>query len=199
VSGQIRAPAVSPPAIEPTTEGLVDPGVFLDIAEMKDIFTTSHFVLATSPLRLTASYFIFQLNTCGYGPYLTSPLMTRWVSRLQLLLGLASAIILTSESHEIHDHTFYCLRFETPQSLGPGPRICIPQVHGGPVLPQALGSLFVAFYRVGVRVTLRLTVIFVSESHGARDHILLSQIRDFCFRPSPTTHRSTLYSLGLTV
>jgi hypothetical protein len=29
-------------------------------------FTANQFVLATSPLRLTTSNFIFQLNTCGY-------------------------------------------------------------------------------------------------------------------------------------
>jgi hypothetical protein len=34
-------------------------------------FTANQFVLATSPLRLTASNFIFQLNTCGYRPYVT--------------------------------------------------------------------------------------------------------------------------------
>jgi hypothetical protein len=35
-------------------------------------FTASQFVLATSPLRLTTSNFIFQLNACGYSPYVTS-------------------------------------------------------------------------------------------------------------------------------
>jgi hypothetical protein len=33
-------------------------------------FTANHFILATSPLRLTTSYFIFQLNTCCYRPCL---------------------------------------------------------------------------------------------------------------------------------
>jgi hypothetical protein len=58
----------------------------------------------TSPLRLTTSNFIFQLNTCGYSPYVTSSLMRGWVCRLQLLLVLASAVILRSESHGTHDH-----------------------------------------------------------------------------------------------
>jgi hypothetical protein len=33
-----------------------------------------------------------------------------------------------------------------PQPGGPGPLIYIPQEHGGPVMPQALGSLSVASY-----------------------------------------------------
>jgi hypothetical protein len=36
------------------------------------------------------------------------------------------------------------------------------------------------------------TVIFGSESRGTRDHILLSQIRDFCFLSPPTTPRATV-------
>jgi hypothetical protein len=28
--------------------------------------------LSDNPLRLTTSHFIFQLNTCGYSPYVTS-------------------------------------------------------------------------------------------------------------------------------
>jgi hypothetical protein len=33
-----------------------------------------------------------------------------------------------------------------PQPGGPGPRIYIPQEQGGPVIPQALDSLFVTSY-----------------------------------------------------
>jgi hypothetical protein len=67
-------------------------------------FTANLFVLATSPSRLTTSNLIFQLDTSGYSPYITSSLTRRWVCRLQLLLGLASAVILRSESRGIHDH-----------------------------------------------------------------------------------------------
>jgi hypothetical protein len=59
-------------------------------------FTVNRFVLATSPLRLTASNFIFQLNACGYSPYVTSSLTTGWVCRLQLLLVFASAYELSA-------------------------------------------------------------------------------------------------------
>jgi hypothetical protein len=67
-------------------------------------FTASSFVLATSPLRLTTSNSIFQLNTCSYSPYVTSSLTRGWACHLQLLLALASAVILRSDSRGTHDH-----------------------------------------------------------------------------------------------
>jgi hypothetical protein len=65
-------------------------------------FTANQFVLATSPLRLTTSKFIYQMNACGYSPYLTASLTRGWVCLLQLLLGLASAVILRSEFRGTH-------------------------------------------------------------------------------------------------
>jgi hypothetical protein len=38
-----------------------------------------------------------------------------------------------------------------PQTGGSGPRICIPQEQGGPVIPQAVGSLFVANIKIDLR------------------------------------------------
>jgi hypothetical protein len=58
----------------------------------------------------------FQLNTCGYSPYETFSLTRGRVCRLQLLLGLDSAVILGSESSRTHYH-FYCLRLWTPPNL----------------------------------------------------------------------------------
>jgi hypothetical protein len=52
----------------------------------------------------TTSIFIFQLNTCGYSPYVTSCLTRGWVCRLQLLMAPASAVVLRSESRGSHDH-----------------------------------------------------------------------------------------------
>jgi hypothetical protein len=46
----------------------------------------------------------FQLNACCHSPYTTCSLTRGWVCRLQLLLVLASAFIVRSESHRIHDH-----------------------------------------------------------------------------------------------
>jgi hypothetical protein len=34
-------------------------------------FTANQFILAPSPLRATISIFFFQLNACGYSPYVT--------------------------------------------------------------------------------------------------------------------------------
>jgi hypothetical protein len=67
-------------------------------------FTSNHFVLATSPLRPTTRIFLFQLKTCGCSPYVTSSLMKVLFFRLQLLLGLASPVILRSESRGTHNH-----------------------------------------------------------------------------------------------
>jgi hypothetical protein len=75
-------------------------------------FTANQFVSATSPLTLTTSNCIFQLNNCGYSPYVTSPLTRGWVYRLQLLLVLCSAVIPGPSPAGLMT-TFYCLRLET--------------------------------------------------------------------------------------
>jgi hypothetical protein len=89
-------------------------------------FTASQFVLVTDPLRLTTTNFIFQLITCGYSPYETSSLTRRWVWRLQLLLVLASAVILRFESVGLTT-IFYFSDMRLPQHEGPGPRFYIPR------------------------------------------------------------------------
>jgi hypothetical protein len=48
--------------------------------------------------------FIFQLNTWGYSPYVTSSLTRGCVCRLQLPVVLVSAVIHRSESGGTHDH-----------------------------------------------------------------------------------------------
>jgi hypothetical protein len=42
---------------------------------------------------------LFQLNICGHSPYVTSSLTRGWVCRLQLLLVLASAGLMTNFTH----------------------------------------------------------------------------------------------------
>jgi hypothetical protein len=81
--------------------------------------------LIDKPLEITTSNFIFQLNTCGYSPYVTSSLRRGWVYRLQLLLALASAVILTSEARGTHDQVVSDSRL--PQPGKPGSRIYVPQ------------------------------------------------------------------------
>jgi hypothetical protein len=58
--------------------------------------------LGAKPLRLTTSICFFQPNICGYSPYVTSSLTGRCVCPLQLLLDLAIAVILESESCGAH-------------------------------------------------------------------------------------------------
>jgi hypothetical protein len=74
--------------------------------------------LAPSPLRPTTRFF-FQLNTYGYIPYVTFSLTRGWVYRLQLLLVLASAvIILRSESRGTHDHILLSQIRDSPNLEG---------------------------------------------------------------------------------
>jgi hypothetical protein len=107
-------------------------------------FTANQFVLATSLLRLTTSNFSFQQNTCGYCPYVTSSLTRGWVCRLQLLLVLASAVILTSESRGTHDHILLSQIRDSPNLEGQIPVFISPRNRVAPLYPQAQGSLFVA-------------------------------------------------------
>jgi hypothetical protein len=79
-------------------------------------FTANHFVFATSPLRHTTNNFIFQLNTCGRSPYVTSSLTSVCVCRLPLLLVLVSAVILRSETSGIHDHILLSQIRDSPRS-----------------------------------------------------------------------------------
>jgi hypothetical protein len=102
------------------------------------------FRLCDNPLRLTTSNFIFQLNTCGYSPYVTSSLTRGWVWRLQLLLGLASTVILRFESRRIHDHILLSQIRNSPNLEGQVPIFISPSNRVVRSYPQALGSPFVA-------------------------------------------------------
>jgi hypothetical protein len=59
------------------------------------------------------SNFIFQLNTCGYSPYVTCSLTRGWVCRLQLLLS-SPAQSYSGPSPAGLITIFYCLWLETP-------------------------------------------------------------------------------------
>jgi hypothetical protein len=74
------------------------------LVQLKHVSVEWFSVLATGLLRLTTSNSIFQLNTCAYSPYVTSSLTRGSFCRLQLLLALASTVILRSESRWTHDH-----------------------------------------------------------------------------------------------
>jgi hypothetical protein len=95
--------------------------------------------------RFLFSVWKLRVSLCG------APSVTRgWVCNLlvQLLPGLARAVILGCKSRRTHDHILLS-HMRLPQTGVPGPRIYIPppprnrvdQLH-----PLALGSLFVASY-----------------------------------------------------
>jgi hypothetical protein len=60
--------------------------------------------------------------------------MRGWICCLQLLLVIASAVILRFESHGAHDHILLSHIRNFPKLEGPDPRIYIPQEQGGPVI-----------------------------------------------------------------
>jgi hypothetical protein len=109
--------------------------------------------LGVKPLETHDQKF-FQLNTCGYSPYVTSSLTRGCVCRLQLLLVFASAFILRSESRGTHDphDIFYRLKFETPQTWRTRSPYLYPQEQGDPVISPGTRFPFRRLLRlVGLR------------------------------------------------
>jgi hypothetical protein len=68
------------------------------------------------------------------------------VCRLQMLLVLASAVILGSESRGTRDHILQSQILDTPNLEGQVPIFMSPRNRVVQLYPQALSSLFVAFY-----------------------------------------------------
>jgi hypothetical protein len=101
-------------------------------------FTANQFVLTTSPLRTTASNFILRLNTCSYWPYATFSLTRGWICRLQLMLVLASAVIIRSESRGTHDHILLSQIRVSPNLEGQIPVFITPRNRVARLNPQAL-------------------------------------------------------------
>jgi hypothetical protein len=100
--------------------------------------------LGDMPLNTHGQIFVSQLNTCGHSLCVTSFLTRGWVFRLRLLLALASAVILRSESRGTHDHILLSQIVDSPNLEGQvrvfiSPRNRLPRLN-----PQALGSFFVA-------------------------------------------------------
>jgi hypothetical protein len=110
------------------------------------LHTASQFILATSPLRPMTRNFIFQLNTCSYSPYVTSSLMRGWVCHLQLLLGLANAVILRSDYRGYSWPNFTASDSRLPNLEGQVPIFICPRNSISWLYSQALGSCFVASY-----------------------------------------------------
>jgi hypothetical protein len=94
-------------------------------------------------------FFLLEISFRQLGVYyFVAPSLTRgrvcsllyncfWALPEQSLLGRSPAELTA---------IFYCLIWRLPQPGGSGSRIYIPQEQGGPVIPRALGSLFIASY-----------------------------------------------------
>jgi hypothetical protein len=98
---------------------------------------------------LLLEIFFRQLRVC----YFVAPsLMRGRVCNLLLLLVLASAVPLGSESRGTQDHIVLPQFLKLPQSGGPGPRIYIPQEQRGPDIPPGIEFPFRRFLQlVGLR------------------------------------------------
>jgi hypothetical protein len=71
----------------------------------------------------------------------TSSLTRGWVCRLQLLLALASAVILRSEFRGTHDHILLSQIRDPPNLEGQVPVFIFPRNRVAQLYPQAPGSL----------------------------------------------------------
>jgi hypothetical protein len=81
------------------------------------------------------------LNTCGHILSLTSSLTRGWVCRLQLLLMLASAVILRSHSRGTHDHILLSQIRDSPNVEIQVPVFISPRNRVAQLYPQAMSSL----------------------------------------------------------
>jgi hypothetical protein len=88
----------------------------------------------------------FQLNTCGYSPYVTSSLARVWICRLQLLLVFASTVILRSEFREVCDYILLSQNRNSHNLEGQVLVFISPRNRVARLYPEALGHLFIASY-----------------------------------------------------
>jgi hypothetical protein len=88
--------------------------------------------------------FFFQLKHCCHSPYVTALLTRKYVCYLQLLLTLASAVNLGSDSCGTHDHILLSQIGDSPNLEGQVPVFISPRNRVAQLYPQAPGSLFVA-------------------------------------------------------
>jgi hypothetical protein len=117
--------------------------------------------------------FFFQRHTYGYtsSRYVTSSLTRGRVCRLQLLLVLANAVNLGSESHRNHGHMLLSQFRDSPNLECQVPYLYPPKEQDGPVIPPGTGFHFPSSsLKIKVKVTLRLTVS-QSVSLGVETHL----------------------------
>jgi hypothetical protein len=102
-------------------------------------------VLVSSTHPELTTRFLLLSDSCGFVDVGRS-LWRERVCRLQLLLVLASAVILGSESRGTRDHILLSQIRVSPNLEGQIPVFIYPRNRVVQLYPQALGSLFVAFY-----------------------------------------------------
>jgi hypothetical protein len=84
-----------------------------------------------------------QLWVCWCGAL---SLTREWVCCLQLLLILASAVMLASKSPSTCDHILLCQIWDSPNLEDQVPIFISPRKRVAQLYPQALGSLFISSY-----------------------------------------------------
>jgi hypothetical protein len=116
-----------------------------------------------------------------------------------LLLGLAKAATLGSKSRRTFVGLILLSHLWLPQRRGPGPRIYLPQEHGGPVIPTVTGLPFVAFLRLAglpaVELPVSTRVLYNLVNNVLYIHQLLgcSNAKAFSWIPWPRWLRLPLY------
>jgi hypothetical protein len=98
------------------------------------------------PLETHDQHLFIQLNTCFHSPYVTSSLTRGWVRSLQLLLALASTVILRSDSRRIGDHISLSRIRDSPNLEGHVLVFISPRKRVTQLYPQALRSLLIVSY-----------------------------------------------------
>jgi hypothetical protein len=122
-------------------------------------------------VRLGDKPFETQLNTCFHSPYITSSLTRGSVCSLQLLLALASTVILRSDSRGTNDHTLHSQIRDSPNLEGQVPVFMyIPLAESISVLPSRPQFPFRRLLRLAASLTHSVApfVFLISSRHGPR-------------------------------
>jgi hypothetical protein len=99
----------------------------LHVVRVRELLYRQSLRLCDNPLRLTTSNFIFQPNTCGYSPYVTSSLTRGWVWRLQLLLVSPAQSFSGRRPRGTHDHILLFQIRDSPKLGGQVPVFISPR------------------------------------------------------------------------